>query len=118
MAETVLVLTTKDATGLLAMSEAIALTEEAFRDFGRNRAQVLPRRRLTLPQPDETEPRWFWMNVIPGAVPCHGVAALRGRCADRLSVPWRQPASSIPRRRLRLRAGLGLGDPGAPRHRA
>jgi hypothetical protein len=77
MAGTVLVLTTKEATGLLAMSEAIALTEEAFRDFGLNRAQVLPRRRLTLPQPDRTEPRWFWMNVIPGAVPCHGVAALR-----------------------------------------
>ena len=77
MAETVLVLTTKEATGLLAMSEAIALTEEAFRDFGLNRAQVLPRRRLTLPLPDRTEPRWFWMNVIPGAVPCHGVAALR-----------------------------------------
>ncbi len=77
MAETVLVLTTKEATGLLGMSEAIALTEEAFRDFGHNRAQVLPRRRLTLPQPDDTEQRWFWMNVIPGAVPCHGVAALR-----------------------------------------
>jgi len=50
--ETVLVLTTKEATGLLAMSEAIALTEEAFRDFGLNRAQALPRRRLTLPQAD------------------------------------------------------------------
>ena len=42
MADTVLVLTTKEASGLLSMSEAITLTEEAFRDFGRNRAQVLP----------------------------------------------------------------------------
>ncbi len=77
MAETVLVLTTNEATGLLGMSEAIALTEEAFGDFGRNQAQVLPRRRLTLPQNVAGESRWFWMNVIPGAVPCHGVAALR-----------------------------------------
>ncbi|HUZ73676.1 MAG TPA: ornithine cyclodeaminase family protein [Stellaceae bacterium] len=77
MADTVLVLTTNDAAGLLSMGEAVALTEEAFRDFGRNRAQVLPRRRLTLPQEGDGERRWFWMNVIPGAVPCHGVAAIR-----------------------------------------
>lgn len=75
--ETVLVLTTDQATGLLSMGDAIALTEEAFRDFGQKRAQVLPRRRLTLPQEVDGEQRWFWMNVIPGAVPCHGVAAIR-----------------------------------------
>jgi ornithine cyclodeaminase/alanine dehydrogenase-like protein (mu-crystallin family) len=77
MADTVLVLKTEEAIGLVSMHEAIALTEEAFRDFGHNRAQVLPRRRLTLPQHENGERRWFWMNVIPGAVPCHGVAALR-----------------------------------------
>ena len=77
MPETVLVLTAKEAAGLVSMSEAIRLMEEAFRDFGHNRAQVLPRRRITLPQPDDTEARWFWMNVIPGAVPCHGVAAIQ-----------------------------------------
>ena len=77
MAETVLVLTTSEAAGLVSMSEAIALTEEAFRDFGHHRAQVLPRRRLTLPQTEGGEQRWFWMNIIPGAVPYHGVAALR-----------------------------------------
>jgi alanine dehydrogenase len=75
--DTVLVLTTEQATGLLSMGDAIALTEEAFRDFGQKTAQVLPRRRLTLPQEVEGEQRWFWMNVIPGAVPCHGVAAIR-----------------------------------------
>jgi hypothetical protein len=41
MADTVLVLTTKEASGLLSMTEAITLTEEAFRDFGHNRAQVV-----------------------------------------------------------------------------
>lgn len=75
--DTVLVLTTEEATGLVSMGDAIALTEEAFRDFGENRAQVLPRRRLTIPQEFEGEQRWFWMNVIPGAVPCRGVAAVR-----------------------------------------
>ena len=77
MGDTVLVLTTDEATGLLSMSDAIGLTEEAFRDYGHNRAQVLARRRLTVPQEAEGEQRWFWMNVIPGAVPCHGVAAIR-----------------------------------------
>jgi alanine dehydrogenase len=77
MGATVLVLTAKEVTGLLAMSEAIALTEAAFRDLGRSSAQVLPRRRLTLPQRGGDEPRWFWMNVIAGAVPDQGVAALR-----------------------------------------
>lgn len=77
MGDTVLVLTNDEAAGLLSMDEAIALTEEAFGDFGHNRAQVLPRRRLTLPQEEDGERRWFWMNVIPGAVPCHGVAAIR-----------------------------------------
>jgi hypothetical protein len=75
--DTVLVLTTKEATGLVSMGDAIALTEEAFRDFGEKRAQVLPRRRLTIPQEVEGEQRRFWMNVIPGAVPCHDVAAVR-----------------------------------------
>lgn len=77
MGNTVLVLTNKDATGLLGMEEAIRLTEEAFRDFGMNRAKVLPRRRIHLPQKDRQEPTWFWLNVIPGAVPCHNAAAVR-----------------------------------------
>jgi len=77
MARTVLVLTTEEAPGLLSMREAIDLSEEAFRDFGQKRARILPRQRLTLPQDAEGEERWFWMNVIPGAVPCHGVAAIR-----------------------------------------
>jgi alanine dehydrogenase len=77
MRDKVVVLTNKEVAGLLSMSEAITLMEEAYRDFGFNRAQVLPRRRLCIPQTHQTEPRWFWMNVIPGAVPCHGVAAIR-----------------------------------------
>ncbi|MGH7088783.1 MAG: hypothetical protein ACREFQ_07770, partial [Stellaceae bacterium] len=77
MRDSVLVLTNDEAADLVSMGEAIALTEEAFRDFGWNRAQVLARRRLTIPQEADGERRWFWMNVIPGAVPCHGVAAIR-----------------------------------------
>lgn len=77
MTSTVLVVTNKDAAGLPPMAEAIALMEEAFVDFGRGRARILPRRRLVLPQEGSSDPTWFWMNVIPGAVPAHGVAAIR-----------------------------------------
>jgi len=73
----VLVVTNKDAAGLVPMADAVTLIEEAFQDFGRQRAQVLPRRRLVLPQEGHADPTWFWMNVIPGAVPAHGVAAIR-----------------------------------------
>ena len=77
MTKTVLVLTNKEATGLLGMDEAVQLIEEAYHDFGLSRAQVLPRRRIHLPQENREDPTWFWLNVIPGAVPVHGVAAVR-----------------------------------------
>ena len=77
MPATVLVVTNKDAAGLVPMSDAIALIEEAFQDYGHQRARVLPRRRLVLPQGGPDDPAWFWMNVIPGAVPAQGVAAVR-----------------------------------------
>ncbi|MCX7310366.1 MAG: ornithine cyclodeaminase family protein [Alphaproteobacteria bacterium] len=77
MDDTVLVLTTEEATGLLKMDEAIKLMHEAFHDYGEKRAKVIPRSRLNIPQPDAENPTWFWLNVIPGAVPCHGVAAVR-----------------------------------------
>lgn len=59
------------------MSEAVRLIEEAYADLGHNRAQVLNRRRINIPLEGHDVPTWFFFNVIPGAVPCHGVAAIR-----------------------------------------
>ena len=79
--DTVLVLRNSETTGLVSMTESIQLLKEAYADLGKNRAQVLNRRRMHIPLDSDgtpnAAPTWFQMNVIPGAVPCHGVAALR-----------------------------------------
>ena len=75
--ETVLVLRGEETRGLVPMAEAITLMEEAYADLGHNRAQVINRRRLHIPIEGREVPTWFQLNVIPGAVPCHGVAAVR-----------------------------------------
>jgi alanine dehydrogenase len=77
MHQDVLVLTNEDASDLIGMGEAIDLMREAFTDFGHKRAKIIPRTRISVPQEDAETPTWFWLNVIPGAVPCHGVAAVR-----------------------------------------
>src|SRR5436305_1608104 len=78
---TVLVLRNNETAGLVSMTEAIQLIKEAYTDLGHNRAQVLNRRRLHIPLDSDgtpnAAPTWFQLNVIPGAVLCHGVAALR-----------------------------------------
>ena len=77
MDDTVLVLTNDDVRGLVGMEEAIELVEEAYADLGHNNAQVINRRRLHIPLPDMEEPTWYFLNVIPGAVLCQDVAAVR-----------------------------------------
>ena len=77
MSETVLVLRKEETRGLLGMDEAIQLVEEAYRDYGHNRAKVIPRHRIHVPLDGFDTPTWFWLNVIPGAVPHHGVACVR-----------------------------------------
>ena len=79
--KTTLVLTLKDAHGLLPMKECVTLLHEAYTDFGNRNAQVIPRRRIHTPLKGFKDQRWGWLNVIPGAVPCHGVAAVRLDCA-------------------------------------
>src|ERR1700730_4024900 len=76
-----LVLNVKEATGLVPMKECIELLQEAYTDFGHRNAQVIARRRIHTPLKGFDEERWSWMNVIPGVVPCHGVAAIRLDCA-------------------------------------
>lgn len=77
MSKTTLVLSNKEALGLLPMRECIQLLHESYTDLGNRNAQVLPRRRIHTPLKNFQEQRWGWMNVIPGVVPCHGVAAIR-----------------------------------------
>lgn len=85
MVETVLVLTNKDMEGLVTMDECLEVVEEAFRELGHQIAQVIPRRRIHLPlsggeagQEGSTQDRrWYWLNVIPGAVPKYDTAAVR-----------------------------------------
>ena len=75
--DTVLVLRNDDVRGLVNMEEAIDLVEEAYADLGHNNAQVINRRRLHIPLPDMDEPTWYFLNVIPGAVLCQDVCAVR-----------------------------------------
>jgi ornithine cyclodeaminase/alanine dehydrogenase-like protein (mu-crystallin family) len=92
VADTVLVLTNDEATGLLGMAEAVGLVEEAYRDLGRNRAKVLPRQRIYVPEEGRADPAFFYLNIIPGIVPAHGVAALRLNAAQ-MTYPTRDSGS-------------------------
>lgn len=75
--DTVLILRNEEVRGLVGMDEAIELVEEAYADLGHNNAQVINRRRLHIPLPGMDEPTWYFLNVIPGAVLCQDVCAVR-----------------------------------------
>lgn len=75
--DTVLILKNDDVRGLVSMADAIELLEEAYADLGHKNAEVINRRRLHIPLPDMEEPTWYQLNVIPGAVLCHDVCAVR-----------------------------------------
>lgn len=77
MTDTVLILRNEETRGLVGMPEAIRLMEEAYADLGNNRAQVLNREWLNVPLAGREVSSHFLLNVIPGAVPCHNVAAIR-----------------------------------------
>jgi len=72
----VLVLTNEDMEGLLEMGEIVDAVEVAYRQLGGRIADVIPRRRLHIPLEGE-ERTWYWLNVIPGAVPAFDTAAVR-----------------------------------------
>lgn len=74
--EDVLVLTNEDMEGLLHMEEIVDAVETAYRELGRKIAEGIPRRRLHLPL-EGRERAWYWLNVIPGAVPAFDTAAVR-----------------------------------------
>jgi len=77
MSDTVLVLRSEETRGLVTMSEAVRLMEEAYADLGHNRAQAINREWLRVPLGGTEEGSQFVLNIIPGAVPCHNVAATR-----------------------------------------
>jgi len=70
--DTILVLKNEGVRGLVSMDEAIELVEEAYADLGHKNAEVINRRRLHIP-----ERTWYQLNVIPGAVLCQDVCAVR-----------------------------------------
>ncbi len=72
----VLVLTNQDMEGLLDMGEVVEAVETAYRELGRRIAEGIPRRRLHMPL-EGLERTWYWLNVIPGAVPAFDTAAVR-----------------------------------------
>lgn len=73
----VLVLSTKEAEGLISTSECYDAIEIAYRELGTATAQYIPRRRMYIPLGDPEGQLYYWHNNIPGAVPHFNTVALR-----------------------------------------
>ena len=74
--EDVLVLTNEDMEGILDLRDVVEAVETAYGELGRKIAEGMPRRRLHMPLEGQ-ERNWYWLNVIPGAVPAFDTAAVR-----------------------------------------
>jgi alanine dehydrogenase len=71
----VLIISTKEAQGLISPEECYEAMEIAYSELGRGIAQYIPRRRMYIPldKPDH----YYWHNNIPGVVPHYNTVALR-----------------------------------------
>ncbi len=72
-----LLITAAEATQVLSMTECIEAMAQAFAEEARAMAVNHPRQRYCVPRRLQNDGRGYWANMIAGAVPSLGVAALR-----------------------------------------
>src|SRR5713226_9859467 len=72
-----LMIDAREAADVLRMRDCIEAMEQAFADEARQIAVNHPRQRYTVPRQLVPEQTGYFANMIAGAVPSHGVAALR-----------------------------------------
>lgn len=72
-----LMINAEEVTRVLQMQECIEAMEQAFAEEGRGVARNHPRQRYSVPGKLAVGETGYWNNLIAGAVPSMGVAALR-----------------------------------------